>query len=257
MNNIEIAKKAVSQAWKEIMKIYNKDYDIKYKDDKSPFTEADKKANEILISYFEKTNIKIFSEEIKDSFKNRKDEEYLWIIDPIDGTKDFINKTWEFSIMVWLVYQNNPILWAIYVPNEDKLYFAEKWKWTYLEQNWNTKNIKIDKSKKQILTSRNHTSNIELDLINKLELENIPCGSIWVKLWLISEWKAWNYINLSNKLWQWDWCWPHIILQEAGWEITDKFWNTIKYNQESTNLENWFIATNWIFHKEILNSINK
>ncbi len=255
MNNLEIAKKGILKAWKEVMKIYQKDYNIAYKNDKSPFTEADNKANKILIWYLEETNIKIFSEEIKDNYENRKNEEYLWIIDPIDGTKDFINKTWEFSIMVWLVYQNNPILWLVYVPSKDKLYFAEKWKWAYLQKDWNTKKIQINQERKQILTSRNHTSDTELELIKKLWLENVPCGSIWVKLALIAEWKAGNYINLSNKANQWDACAPHIILEEAGGKVTDKYWNTIKYNQENSNLENWLIWTNWSFHEEILQNI--
>ena len=256
MNNLEIAKKAILEAGEEIMKIYQKDYNIEYKDDTSPFTEADNKANEILVSHLEKTDIKIFSEEIKDDYEKRKNEEYLWIIDPIDGTKDFINKTWEFSLMIWLIKKDQPILGLVYQPASGKLYFAEKWKWTFLEENKETKQIQVNPAQKSILTSRNHTSDIELDLIEKMKLENIPCGSIWVKLWLIAEWKAGNYINLSNKLWQWDGCWPHMILEEAGGKVTDIYGNQIKYNQESSKLENWLIGTNWNFHQEILDKIN-
>ncbi|UFX82743.1 3'(2'),5'-bisphosphate nucleotidase CysQ family protein [Candidatus Absconditicoccus praedator] len=256
MNNLEIAKQAILQAGEEVMKIYQKDFSIEYKGDQSPFTEADNKANEILISHLEQTNIKIFSEEIKDDYESRKNEEYLWIIDPIDGTKDFINKTGEFSLMVGLIRKDQPVIGVVYQPSEGKLYFAEKGKGSFLETDQGTQEIQVDSSQKQILTSRNHTSPADLEIIEKVGLENIPCGSIGVKLGLIAEGKAGNYINLSNKLGQWDGCAPHIILEEAGGKVTDIYGKQVRYNQQSEKLENGFIATNGVFHQEILDAIN-
>lgn len=251
---LEIVKKIALKAWKEIMNIYELDYKIEIKEDDTPVTIADKLANKIILEELKKTNIPILSEETKDNLDRLKSE-YLWIVDPIDWTKDFINKTWDFSIMIWLVKSWKPILWVVYVPVKNKLYFSEKWKWSYLEQNWKIKQLKINKNNNNILISRNHTTDIELKLIEELWLESIPCWSVWVKLWLIAEWLAWNYINLSRYLKEWDACAPELILSEAWWKITDTLWNKLTYNNKILNLENGCIWTNWINHNLILNKL--
>jgi len=250
---LEIAKNAALNAWKEIMKIYSGEFDTEIKEDNSPMTIADRIANELIIKELEKTNIKILSEENKDNLE-RLNSEYLWIIDPLDGTKDFINKTWEFSIMIWLVKNGVPILWVVYVPETNKLYYAEKWKWTYLEYEWKKIKLKINKNNNTILISRNHTTNIELKLIDKLWLESKLCWSSWIKLWLIAEWKAWNYINLYRTFSEWDTCAPEIILTEAWWKVTDTEWNNLVYNKK-LNYHNWCVWTNGINHDKILNKL--
>ena len=91
--------KTAWQVGKEIMNIYLKDFNVEYKDDKSPLTEADTKANEIICNSLKKLypNIPIMSEEYKEIlYEIRKDWEYYWCIDPIDGTKEFIKKNGEF-----------------------------------------------------------------------------------------------------------------------------------------------------------------
>lgn len=252
---IETAKNAAIKAWKKIMEIYVWDFEIETKNDNSPITIADKLSNEIIINELEKTNINVLSEEKKDNL-DRLDKEYLWIIDPVDWTKDFINKTWEFSIMIWLIKNWKPILWVVYVPAEDKLYYAEKGKWSYLETNWEIKKLEINKNNKKILVSRNHLTDVEIKLINELWLDSIPCWSIWVKFWLIAEWKAWNYLTLYNNFKEWDTCAPEIILTEAWWRVTDIDWNDLIYNKK-LSYHNWCIWSNWVSHDEILNKLKK
>jgi 3'-phosphoadenosine 5'-phosphosulfate (PAPS) 3'-phosphatase len=156
--------------------------------------------------------------------------------------------------MIWLTKNWKPILWVIYVPSKNKLYFAEKNKWSYLEDNWKISKLKININNNKILISRNHTTNIELELIEQLWLDSILCWSIWVKLWLIAEWKAWNYINLYKTFNEWDTCAPEIILTEAWWKVTDTIWNTLFYNKK-LSYQNWCIWTNWINHNKILNKL--
>jgi 3'(2'), 5'-bisphosphate nucleotidase len=250
---LDIAKKAALKAWKEIIKIYKWNFEIEIKEDNSPVTIADKLANKIIIDELTQTNLPILSEENKDNLDRLKSE-YLWIIDPVDWTKDFIRKTWEFSIMIWLVKNWKPILWVVCVPTKNKLYFAEKWKWSYLEENWIIKKLTIDSNNQKILISRNHTTEIELKLIKDLWFKSIACWSIWVKLWLIAEWLAWNYINLYNKLKEWDTCAPEIILTEAWWKVTDINWENLIYNKKE-NYHNWCISTNIKLHNNIINKI--
>lgn len=251
--HLEKAKSAAIKAGKEIIKIYNQEFQVDIKWDNSPVTIADKKANEIILKELKETWIKILSEEEIDDL-SRLDEKYLWVVDPLDWTKDFINKTWEFSIMIWLIQNWTPILWIVYLPIKDKLYFAEKWKWAYLQQNWVTSKLKININNSKVLISRNHTTNIEKEIIDELDLDFKLCWSIWVKLWLISEWKAWNYINLYSNLSEWDTCAPQIILYESWWKITNKNWNNLIYNKVNP-INSWCIATNWNIHNDIINKI--
>lgn len=250
---LEIAKEAALKAWKEIMKIYAWKFDIEIKEDNSPITIADKLSNEIIIKELEKTWIKILSEEKTDSL-DRLNSEFLWIIDPIDGTKDFINKTDEFSIMIWLIKNWEPIMWVVYAPATNKLYYSEKWKWAFLETEWKTIKLEVNKENNKILISRNHTTDIELKLIKELWLDAIACWSIWVKFGLIAEWKAWNYLNLYPTFREWDTCAPEIILSEASGKITNIDWNSLTYNKKIP-VNNWCIATNTINHNNIINKI--
>lgn len=253
---LKIAKNACKKAGKAILKIYKWDFDIEIKDDGSEVTIADKLSNKVIEKILKQTNIPILSEEKKDNF-DRLNSKYLWVIDPLDWTKDFIKKTWEFSIMIWLVKYWEPILWAVYLPTKNKLYFAKKWKWSFLEQNWRVVKLLVKKTNSDIiLVSRNHLTDLEIKVINKIWFKSIPCGSIWVKLWLIAEWKAWNYLTSYNNFKEWDTCAPEIILKEAWWKITDKLWKKLEYNKK-LNYHNGCIATNWVKHQIILDTLKK
>src|SRR6056297_3572822 len=126
-------KEEIKKVGAEIMKLYEKDFEIKDKADSSPVTKADLLSNKLLVEILEKTNIPILSEEIKDN-PERLSSDKLWIIDPLDGTKDFIQKTDEFSIMVALVEKGEPVLGIVYAPALGKIYYAEKNKGAYVEE---------------------------------------------------------------------------------------------------------------------------
>ncbi len=110
-----------------IMQIYNKDFTIEYKDDKSPLTEADLASNEVIIKALEKYHLPIMSEEGKMiEYDERKNWEYYWCIDPIDGTKEFIKKNDEFTVNIALIYKDAPVLGVVYAPALDEMYFAKQ-----------------------------------------------------------------------------------------------------------------------------------
>ncbi len=103
---LEIAK----GAGKGILKIYNQDYNIEYKDDNSPLTKADKLSHNIIVNGLKKYNIPILSEEGKSiPYKKRKNWKLFWLIDPLDGTKEFIKKNGEFTVNIALIYKDTPI----------------------------------------------------------------------------------------------------------------------------------------------------
>ena len=125
-NKLKIAINAALRAGFEILKIYNSnDFNIKLKDDNSPLTKADLASNKIIISFLSKTKIPILSEESKIiSYDKRKKWDVLWIVDPIDGTKEFIKKNGEFTVNISLVVDQNPVLGVIFAPALGLLYFS-------------------------------------------------------------------------------------------------------------------------------------
>jgi 3'(2'), 5'-bisphosphate nucleotidase len=127
--NLEDIKNIALEAGKAIIEIYEKDFHIEYKNDKSPLTEADIKSNNIICSRLEKlySTIPILSEENREvEYKDRKDWEYYWCIDPIDGTKEFIKKNGEFTVNIALIYKKIPVLGVVYAPALDLIYSAKK-----------------------------------------------------------------------------------------------------------------------------------
>lgn len=115
------------KAGKSVLEIYNQDFKISYKDDNSPLSEADIISNEIICNELAKFSLPILSEENKTlPYEQRKNWEYFWCIDPIDGTKEFINKNGEFTINIALIYKDTPVLGVVYAPALDLLYSAKK-----------------------------------------------------------------------------------------------------------------------------------
>ena len=125
---LKIAISAALEAAKEILKIYRSDdFEVQLKSDDSPLTKADLVSHQLIESYLKPTNIPILSEEGKDiSFNERKDWNQLWIVDPIDGTKEFIQKNGEFTVNIALIENHIPILGVVYAPVLNELYFSSK-----------------------------------------------------------------------------------------------------------------------------------
>src|SRR5690606_30909134 len=114
------------QAGEEILKIYNRDFNIQTKADESPLTEADLASNKIINSYLKKTEIPIISEENKQlDYEQRKDWKRCWIVDPLDGTKEFIKRNGEFTVNIALVEDGKPVLGVIYVPVTKEVYVGD------------------------------------------------------------------------------------------------------------------------------------
>jgi len=123
--NLEIAILAAIEGGNEIMKIYTGNFEVEYKDDKSPLTQADKNANELINSHLAFSGIPVISEESKElPYAVRKHWQSCWIVDPLDGTKEFVKRNGEFTVNIALVEQGRPKLGIIYVPVEKLLYYG-------------------------------------------------------------------------------------------------------------------------------------
>jgi len=238
-----IAKKAGDA----IMKIYNKDFVIEYKDDKSPLTEADLKANEIICSSLKKLypNIPIMSEENKQTaYEVRKNWEYYWCIDPIDGTKEFIKKNDEFTINIALVYKKTPVLGIVYAPAIDEIYKAKKAEGAFKNnQKLPLKTNDKPKEKLSVVASKSHLSQETQEFIDNLktkEVEQVSKGSS-LKLCMVASGEADMYPRLAPTM-EWDTAAADAIVRESG-KMTYQFENEEKviYNKENL-LNPWFVV---------------
>jgi len=202
------------------MKIYKKDFQVEYKDDKSPLTQADKVSNEIICSSLKKLypNIPILSEENKEVlFEDRKDWEYYWCIDPIDGTKEFIKKNDEFTINIALIYKDTPVLGVVYAPAIDKMYSAKKNEGAYL--NNEKLPLKTSDEKFIVVASKSHLSEETQNFIDDLKLkypslETNSKGSS-LKLCMVAEGIADIYPRIAPTM-EWDTAAADAIVREVG-----------------------------------------
>jgi len=125
---LELAIRAALKAGEAIIKIYNgEDFEVEFKGDNSPLTKADKAAHKIITSYLSNSSLPILSEEGSDiPYSERKDWSQFWMVDPIDGTKEFIKRNGEFTVNIALIENQKPILGVVYAPALKDLYFAEQ-----------------------------------------------------------------------------------------------------------------------------------
>jgi len=260
IQEFEIALNAAIQAGKEIVKIYKTDFLSKNKEDDSPITIADLRSNKIIKEILSKTGITILSEEDKDD-KRRLKQNRVWIIDPLDGTTDFVNKTGEFTVMIALVEKNKPLLGVIYWPTEDTLFAAQKGSGSWMLSNNAWKKIRVSNvselSECEIVGSRHHLSETEKDLLKKLQLTKFTSIGSSLKVGKISNGSADVYLTTTNKMKEWDTCASYCIIAEAGGKMTDMLGNDFSYNNEDINHKNGILVTNGLVHDKIVKEFLK
>jgi len=229
------------------MKIYAKDFHVEYKEDSSPLTEADLKSNQIICSELLRLypNIPILSEENKIvDYEIRKKWEYFWCIDPIDGTKEFVNKNGEFTVNIALIHKNIPVLGVVYAPAIDAMYSAKESEGAFFNNKRLPLKINKDKSEKiYVLASKSHLSKETQSFINALdskEIIQISKGSS-LKLCMVAEGEADIYPRLGPTM-EWDTAAADAIVREAG-KMTYQFESNkpVLYNKENL-LNPWFVV---------------
>lgn len=256
---LEIAIKASLDAGKRIMEIYeNEDFEMDFKGDDSPLTKADLAAHKIIMEYLKKTAIPVLSEEGKHlPYSERKTWKRLWIVDPIDGTKEFIKRNGEFTVNIALVEDQKPVLGAIYVPALKELYFADKDSGSFklegitdfssleaITEN-SSKLPKTNPEQYTVVASKSHLSKETEDYIRSLEkehgkVETISKGSS-LKLCMVAEGIANEYPRFAPTM-EWDTAAGQAICKYANKTVID--YTTKKemlYNRKEL-LNNWFLV---------------
>ncbi len=252
--DLEVIVNIAEDAGTAIIDIYNRDFSIEYKDDKSPLTEADTRSNEIICEALKKAYpaIPILSEENKEvPFEERKDWEYFWLVDPIDGTKEFIKKNGEFTVNIALIHKTVPVLGVVYAPVLEEMYKAKKDVGAFK----NGRKLPIysnpnPKEKLNVVASKSHLSEETQAFINILEtqeIEQVSKGSS-LKLCMVAEGTADIYPRLAPTM-EWDTAAADAIVRESGKMSYQYFEQHSEFNNEQAlqynkkDLHNpWFIV---------------
>ena len=240
---IDDVKKIAVDAGNKIMEVYNDvdNFEVEQKNDDSPLTRADKEANAIICNQLEKLShqFPIISEENKlMPYSERKDYEYVWMVDPLDGTKEFIKRNGEFTVNIALIHDNASIAGVVYTPVTGELYHAVKGDGAY-------KVVKGEKTKLQcaaynpndnglsIVCSRSHLNEPTQAFIDAYNTpEKVSKGSS-LKFLIIAEGLAHIYPRLAPTM-EWDTAAAQIILEEAGGLMMQAEDNQpVKYNKEN------------------------
>lgn len=269
MNSMDLlycAACAALAAGKDILDVYldpNSDFGIEKKADNSPLTIADKKAHERIMTYLTQTPYPVLSEEGKHmDYAVRKEWNTLWIVDPLDGTKEFIKKNGEFTVNIALVKEGVPVLGVIYVPVKEELYLAEEqlgaFKLQHIAPGSCPENLESllagacklpmeqpEKNAFVVVASRSHLTPETQEYIEKMEslhekVETRSSGSS-IKICLVAEGTADVYPRFAPTM-EWDTAAGHAIARGAGKNI----WHTdlqspLQYNKEDL-LNPWFIV---------------
>ena len=257
---IKTAIVAALKAGRAILAVYHGKFKTEIKNDNSPVTQADLAADKVIHEILSKTNLPILSEETRDDLI-RLQTERIWIVDPLDGTKDFINKSTNFSVMIALVENKTPIAGVVYQPIGDNLYVAEKNSGAFLKNVGKWKQLKASKEphlkKARAVASEHHFSEKNVKFFSKFEIDYYQIASLGLKAAEIATGKADFYINTSDKAHEWDTAAAFVLIKEAGGQITDLDGKELIYNNKETNHKNGCVISNGLLHKQIIEAFRE
>lgn len=240
LKNIDIneIKNIALKAGEAIMQVYERDFEIYEKEDKSPLSEADLLSNKVICEALAKFNLPILSEENSIiSFEERKNWEYFFLVDPLDGTKEFIKRNGEFTVNIALIHKQSPVLGVVYAPALNLMYSAKKGEGAF--KNDELLPLALNKDTYKIVASKSHMSDETKDFIDKLEVDKkkelISMGSS-LKLCLVASDEADIYPRLAPTM-EWDTAAADAIVREAK-KMSYDFYSKkpLLYNKE--NLKN-------------------
>jgi 3'(2'), 5'-bisphosphate nucleotidase len=262
---LDLAINAAILAGSKILSVYETNFNVEFKADKSPVTIADKTASDIIIKHLAISNIKVLSEEDEQfEYSNRKNWKYIWIIDPLDGTREFVKRNGEFTVNIALIENGKPIIGIIYSPVSRNLYFSSSLDGSYKVNGTSmlelmNSNFSIDamyaSAKKMplqklpvnytLVASRSHLSpqindriKIAKQKFDKVEIINTGSS---IKFCWVAEGLAHEYPRYGNTM-EWDTAAGQCIIEQAGGKVIDLETNLpLSYNRENL-FNNNFIA---------------
>ena len=237
--------KCVEKAAESIMAVYNGGYDISIKEDNSPVTSADESSNEILTASLPTVyDVPVLSEEGSVSWAERQQWKEFWLVDPLDGTKEFIRKNGEFTINVALIYEHQPVIGIMYVPCTGDFFYAARKRGAYkrIKNGWQRLHVNTEHPKGYITVCSRHARDAKTEsfLSKIIVADRLSTGSA-LKFTYIAEGRAHLYPRYGPTC-LWDVAAGHCIVEEAGGQVIDKNLNPLKYNHREEIINPPFLA---------------
>ena len=249
------------EAGDAILGFYNSKIDVQVKSDNSPLTNADLESNSIIVKRLKNLtpNIPILSEEEAHiSFDVRSKWNEYWLIDPLDGTKEFINKNGDFTVNIALISNHKPVFGLIHLPVKKDTYWGCEHKGSFfLDKGNNTKKIKVSKNMSapiRIVASRSHPSDKLTNLLDKIENYKLLKIGSSLKFCLIASGEADIYPRFGPTS-EWDTAAGEAIAKIAGAIIVDLKNQPLNYNSRDKYINPYFIVVNNESNKEKILSI--
>ena len=258
---LQFACKVAREAATIVNTFYVGSSEVRYKSDREPVTEADRSANQHIVARVRATcpDDGLLSEESKDDL-SRLEKKRVWIIDPLDGTKEFIARNGEFSIMIGLAIEGRATLGVVMQPESGLLYAGMVGSGAWLfeaEERIQLGVSDTDRTNRMtMVSSRSHRQQITDKIRGMLRItsERVS-GSVGLKVGLIARQLADLYIHPSPGCKEWDLCAPHALLEAAGGRMTDCWGNPLTYNKRDVRAHNGLIASNGRAHDQVVDTV--
>ena len=248
-HTLDLVSAIARDAGQAIMKIYQGRIDVEFKDDKSPLTAADKASHDLIVSGLKKhfPEMPVLSEEGRDiPYEQRKGWTRFWLVDPLDGTKEFIKRNGEFTVNIALIEGGTPVMGVVYVPAQDRTYLGIEGQGAFRQKGDGPREpIRVRSPEPSagltVVMSRSHPSP-ELDeyLKNIPVAEALSVGSS-LKLCAVAEGKADLYPRLGPTM-EWDTAAGQAVVHAAGGKVLRMDGTPLEYNKENL-LNPYFIVT--------------
>lgn len=250
---LDIVKEVSVKAGEAIMEIYNscEDMQVEYKDGDMPLTAADKAANSIIVECLRKEfpEYAILSEEEKDD-KKRLENEFCFIVDPLDGTKEFIKRNGQFTVNIALSYRKESVLGVIYVPVTEELFYGAKGYGAFLEARGEKRKLQVSNRTNdlRVVMSNSHGCKEMDELLEKYQLTNFVSMGSSLKGCVIAKGEAEVYYRFNPTM-EWDTAAMQCIVEEAGGIFRQMDDSPMYYNRENSLNEKGFYIINSVENK--------
>lgn len=262
---IDVATELARAAGAILLKHYHSPFLVEQKinalQEMEEVTAADREANDLIVRRLaaEFPDDGILAEESVDT-EDRLTKERVWLIDPMDGTKNFVQRDGDFAVQIGLALASEPVIGVVYQPVRDLLYRAVLGQGSWREQKDKTEQMRVsDKTNPAemvLASSRSHRSPRMERVVDSFGFRHeTRRGSVGVKIGLIAEQQADLYLHLSPSTKQWDTCGPEIVLTEAGGRLTDLFGKPLRYNALRIDNRNGVVATNGVSHETVIENL--
>jgi 3'(2'), 5'-bisphosphate nucleotidase len=257
---------AAKKAGDAIIEVYGSSFNVEQKEDRSPLTLADRRSHEIISEHLQalEGSLPVLSEEGRDiPYTERKAWEYYWLVDPLDGTKEFVKKNGEFTVNIALMYKDRPVMGVVLLPVKDILYFAAEKTGSFKisDTSWISNSLSFrelqgaaaslpiksakDERPFTAIASRSHMSAETSSFLVTLKKEHGEVGLISagssLKFCLVAEGTADVYPRFAPTM-EWDTAAGQAIVEQAGGSVIQyENGNPLRYNKENL-LNPWFIV---------------